>query len=219
MSYRRSTGTWTDLLRRAWAELGRRPRLRGINRWGHRAYDGWEHLRYAASLTADAGSFARYLRLARRREPGPVRVRVKPLGGATMAPRPGTTDAVSLRDTFRDRVHVPPPELEPDRIRHIVDLGVNIGATMAHNAVLHPGARIVGVELDPRTAELARLNVAAWADRCQVLQGAVWVADGEVVLAGDREDGFRAVDPATARPDGDRTRALSMETILQQLPA
>ena len=62
----------------------------------------------------------------------------------------------------------------------VLDLGSNIGLTMAHFAVLYPSARILGVELDPETAELARRNTARWASRCTVMTGAAWVRE-EVV--------------------------------------
>jgi FkbM family methyltransferase len=62
----------------------------------------------------------------------------------------------------------------------ILDLGANIGITVADNARRYPGARLIAVELDPENAELARLNTAPWADRVELLQGAVWTEDGEI---------------------------------------
>jgi FkbM family methyltransferase len=213
---RRSTGSWTDGLRRAWADLVRRPGLQGLDRRAHLAYAHWERLRHGASLMADPRSLLAYLGLERRGASGPARrVRVRPLGGATFELRPGTTDAVSLRDTFRDCVHPPPPEAARRGVRHIVDLGANIGATIAHNAMLHPEARILGVELDPDTAALARRNIAPWADRCEILQAAVWTEDGTVHYGGDRQDGYQVSETST----GDRsTRALSIESVFGHLP-
>jgi len=221
-SYRRRTGQWTDVLRAAWAALGRRPRLRRLNRAGHRVYAQWERIRYGTVLTADVRSLYAYLRAERRAAGGPpVRVRLRELGGASMELRPGTTDAVSLRDTFRDRVHIPPPEVTTRGVRQIVDLGANIGATIAHNAVLYPEARILGVELDPGTAALAARNVAPWADRCQIIQGAVSPHDGTAhyLREGQREDGYRVVDASSSEPGTMTTRALSVATILGRLPA
>jgi FkbM family methyltransferase len=51
---------------------------------------------------------------------------------------------------------------------------------MAHMASGFPGARIVGVELDPHNAALARHNIEPWSDRCEVINAAVWPEDGEV---------------------------------------
>jgi FkbM family methyltransferase len=206
----RTTGTWTDHLRRAWrAALGRFPRLDHL---AHRAYFQWQRGLFAARLPADARSAANYLRVESRwcgRSSVPVRVR--PLDGATLWLRPHTSDPILLRDTFRDGVHPPPPEIAARGVHWIVDLGANVGVTVAHNALRFPAARIVAVELDADNAEAARINTRPWADRVEILQGAVWERDGEVAY--DRQSGpeyaFRVVDTAATT-----TRALSMATIL-----
>lgn len=92
--------------------------------------------------------------------------------------REGTTDAAVVSDTFVGLFHLPPPEI-PDP-RTILDLGSNIGLTVAHYAVLYPRARVLGIELDPETAELARRNVHRWDDRCEVMTGAAWVREEKV---------------------------------------
>jgi FkbM family methyltransferase len=211
----RPTGTWTDHLRRAGrARVGR---FAALDRLAHRAYFHWQRVLFAVRLTADARSLARYLRVESRwAGPSPVPVRVRPLGGATVWLRPGTTDPVMLRDTFRDRVHPPPPEIVARGVRWIVDLGANAGVTVADNALRFPGARIVAVELDPGNAEAARRNTRPWADRIEILQGAVWESDGDVSFVHEtgHEYGFRV-----AEDGGSRTRALSLDTILSHVPA
>ncbi len=212
----RPTGTWTDALRLGWRRaLGR---FRGVDRAAHRAYFQWQRGLFAVRLMSDVRSFVDYLRVESRwARPEPVAVRVRPLGGEQIWLRPGTTDPVMLRDTFRDGVHPPPPEIRARGVRNIVDLGANAGVTVAHNALLHPSARIVAVELDPGNADAARRNCAPWADRCEILQGAVWERDGEVPYehAPGHEYGFRVVEGAP----GATTRALSMDTILSYVPA
>jgi FkbM family methyltransferase len=211
----RPTGTWTDRLRVAWRRLVG-ARFGSIDHVAHRLYFHWQRVAFAVRLMAGPASIARYLRLESRWPPaGPVPVRVRPLGRREIWLRPGTTDPIMLRDTFRDRVH-PPPALPGRTIRHILDLGANAGITVAHNALLHPEARIVAVELDPGNAESARRNCAWAGDRVVILQGAVWTNDGEVAYDRDtgREFGFRVVEHVAATT----TRALSMETILGHLP-
>ena len=116
------------------------------------------------------------------------RVRVKALG-CDVGVRQGTKDYCAVRDTFAGGYHLPPPGVTPDTI---LDLGANIGMTMAHFAVLYPRARMIGVELDPDNASLCRENVRPWADRCKLVEGAVWTADGEVTYERRRglEQGF-----------------------------
>jgi FkbM family methyltransferase len=110
--------------------------------------------------------------------PGKVReVFVRPLG-VSVSLRENTSDANVLRDTFIGLYHLPPREVSDPRT--ILDLGSNIGLTVAHYAVLFPRARILGIELDPETAALARRNVAAFGGRCEVLSGAAWVNDEPV---------------------------------------
>lgn len=77
--------------------------------------------------------------------------------------------------------HLPPKELAPEVIW---DLGANIGLTMAHMAVLYPGARILGVELNRDNAKLCRRNIESWADRCRLIEGAVWDTAGTVGYGG-----------------------------------
>jgi FkbM family methyltransferase len=212
----RPTGTWTDHLRRAWrTRVGRFER---VDQLAHRAYFHWQRGLFAVRLLADARSIARYLRVESRwAGPEPVAVRVRPLGGATVWLRPHTTDPIMLRDTFRDGVHPPPPEIAARGVRWIVDLGANAGVTVADNALRFPDARIVAVELDPGNAEAARANTRPWADRVEILQGAVWESDGEVPYEHEtgHEYGFRVTDAAGVST----TRALSMATILSHVPA
>lgn len=176
-------------------------------------------LRFAAQQMPDLDSFRRFRRLDSRwrspAEPESV-VRVRALDGAPVALRARTADATALWETFRDNVHVPPPEVVARGIKHGVDLGANIGLTVADNARRFPEARFVAVELDPENTELCRRNVASWADRIDVLQGAVWTQDGEISFAREAfmENAFHVVDgPGVA------TRALSMDTILSHVPA
>lgn len=148
----------------------------------------------------------------------PVTMRVRPLGGATVQLRPGTSDAQMLLETFRDRVHEPPREALRRGIRHIVDLGANLGITAAHNARMFPDARIVAVELDPENAALCRRHVEPWSDRVTVLQAAVWTDDGEVRYVHElgNEYGFYVGDNSSGTHTA---QALSINSIFAHLPA
>lgn len=139
----------------------------------------------ALRVTAGPRSFATYVRLTRiRRHVGSggrvVRLRLRPLGGREVLVRPSTSDVDTVWGTFAGGYHRPPPEALANGPRLVWDLGANIGLTMADLANRHPGARIVGVELDSENAALARVNVAAWGMRCEVIEGGVWPDDGEL---------------------------------------
>jgi FkbM family methyltransferase len=175
----------------------------------------------ALSLGADPKSVRAFNRALRGRGEtlsDPVTMRVRPLGGAAVQLRPGTSDAQMLLETFRDRVHEPPREAVARGIRHIVDLGANLGITVAHNARVFPDAQIVAVELDPGNAALCRRHIAPWGDRVTVLQGAVWTEDGEVPYVHElgNEYGFFVSE---ADNSTHTAPALSIETIFSHLPA
>jgi FkbM family methyltransferase len=170
-----------------------------------------------AQVAADRPSFrtiSRQLGSDHKPSGSAVRVRVRPLGGAPVVLRCGTSDPQVLWDTFVGGYHLPMHELSDIDAAFIVDLGANIGLTMADFAVRHPGARVLGVELDAANAELCRLNTAPWASRCSVVQAAVWHEDGEVQYSrapGD-EWGFRVEQERSA---GVATvRSISLGTLL-----
>jgi len=139
-----------------------------------------------------------YWTLARVSRPGDLsascnveRVRVRALDGVEVALRPGVVDTHVAVTTFHGRYHLPPRHVRAPRL--IWDLGANIGLTMAHMAHLFPSARVVGLEMDPANAALARKNVAPWDIRCEVVEAAAWTTDGTVRFRGEpgRNDGAR----------------------------
>jgi FkbM family methyltransferase len=146
----------------------------------------------------------RYARLRMRYRSGnsfatPSAIRVRLLGGAPLLCR-ASQDVWTFKSTFLDRFHLPPRPLPENAT--ILDLGSNVGYTVAHLAFLHPSARVVGVELDPRNYELAVQNTARFGPRVQLIHAAVWTKDGEITYTGDQDDAFRVTadaDPVHAR--------------------
>jgi FkbM family methyltransferase len=143
-----------------------------------------------------------------------VMLRLAPLRGRPVAVRPGTADVDTVWSTFMRGHHLPPPGVEP---RLIWDLGCNVGLTMAHLATLYPEATVVGVELDARNAELARLNVGPWGSRCRVVHAAVWPGDGEVWYHRwpGATSGYRVADrELQPSREGPMVPALSLDSLL-----
>jgi FkbM family methyltransferase len=142
----------------------------------------------AARITSDASSLRTYIRLTRiAHHQGSggraVGLRLRPLGGRRVLVRPSTSDVDTVWGTFARGYHRPPEELAGRPVRLILDLGANIGLTMADVAVRFPQARVVGIELDGDNVLLARANLAPWRGRCEVVHGAVWTSDTEVFYA------------------------------------
>jgi FkbM family methyltransferase len=169
-----------------------------------------------ARVTADRESLLTFARLSRievheERAPETVRLRLRPLGGLAVEVRPSTSDVDTVWGAFARRYHLPPIE---DPLL-ILDLGANIGLTMADLAARYPAARVVGVELDDVNAALARRNTAAFGERCQVIRAAVWPEDGEVFYLPwpGGTSGYRAHRSA---PEGaEAVPAVSLRTLVE----
>ena len=120
--------------------------------------------------------------------------------------RGNTSDRSVLRESLGTGVSlapVPDPKL-------VWDLGANIGLTVALIAEAYPTATVVGVEMEPANAALARRNIAPWSDRARVIEAAVWTEDGELRFSGAAglEAGFH-IDG-----EGSRTvKALSLDSL------
>lgn len=163
---------------------------------------------------ADAYRYAQLRRRHRAGSAGPAaQLRLRALGGAAVVCRPGQ-DVWTLKHTFLEGFHQPPAELPRSAV--IVDLGTNVGYTVADLAHRHPDARIVGVELDAENYEIARRNTARYGDRVTLVHAAVWTENGTVAYGGEAADAFHVTpgDP----PRGARTApALTLAALFDRL--
>jgi FkbM family methyltransferase len=138
---------------------------------------------------------------------GTVALGVREWGGRPLFVRPAGTDWETAHASLIGRYHRAPPDL--GELRTILDLGANIGATVADLAAAHPDARVVGVEPDAANVAIARRNVERWHDRASIVQGAVWTEDGEIAYGGDRGEWAYRVLPAM----DERTEAAAIATV------
>ena len=129
----------------------------------------------------------------------PLSLRVKQAGVNPLLLRPGTTDAQVLWDTFYGKYHLPPLKLRPDCV--IVDLGANVGYTVAHFAFLYPKSRIIAVELDKDNYNLASRNIRHFRTRCELIHAAVWSTEKKVMYRGDEGDGEWGFHVLEQNPD------------------
>jgi FkbM family methyltransferase len=181
------------------------------------------------SVMADNCSRWRLLQLkvARRRGSPPaqavdaVPVLIKRTGGKPFYIRPGSSDTALVAYDFHYRHGRPPDELDGRPLTRMVELGSNIGGTLACAAARYPDAQLIGVEPDADNAALARRNVEPWADRCRVIEAAIWDTDGEVTIdpsSRSRQEYGLIVRPRQGSdpPELPSIRALSLNTILDQ---
>jgi len=92
------------------------------------------------------------------------------------------------------------------RTRHprlILDLGANVGYASALLLSLFPEAFALAIEPDPRNVARCRANLAPYANRALVIEGAVWSTCGRLLLSpGTFGDGREwATEVREARPD------------------
>lgn len=158
---------------------------------------------------------ARYARLrlekawsspAASRRP-PVTLRVRALSGLPVLCR-ASQDVWTFKYTFVSQFHLPPVALREGAL--ILDLGSNVGFTVAHLAHVHPTARVIGVEMDAANFALAELNTAAFGERVRLVHAAVWTHDGEIAYGGDGDDAFAVSGDTGPR----RAPAMRVDTIL-----
>jgi FkbM family methyltransferase len=187
---------------------------------------------FASRQLADRESMRTYLRLRRIRRQvrneeakqpivssPPVAIRLKALRGQQFFVRPGTTDVDSVWNVLIRGREATPSEVTDPRI--IVDVGANIGAVMAYSAVRFPLASIVGVEVDPRSADVCRRNIAPWHDRCTIINAAVWIKDEEVCFR--RRPGYEwstyVAGAGTSEENGEvaRVRGITLNTLVHEL--
>ena len=162
------------------------------------------------ALGSDAASVIALTRVRAKRAPSESTVRLRPLAGksVTIRPYPRTVDVHVVHDTFIGRHHRLPKGMRPTSI---VDLGANIGLTMADYAEVYPDARIVGVELDPGNAVLATRNTASYPN-CRVVQAAVWSENGSISYDPSGEEWSYTVGPGSASAE-----SLTIDALLKRM--
>lgn len=123
--------------------------------------------------------------------------------------RAGFSDAAVLRDTFYKAYHLPPVKLRETPV--IVDLGANVGYTSVDFAAKYPRAKIIAVEMDTGSFEIARINLQPFQSRCTLINAAVWSTGGEVFYDGDEAWSQRVV----SRP-AKRAKALTIDELFKK---
>lgn len=87
--------------------------------------------------------------------------------GRPLFARAGTSDRDSIEAAREGRYHVPPESMPTPQT--VLDLGCNVGATLAHYRHLWLAATITGVEMDYGNAEGARMNAPGVRVRCEAV--------------------------------------------------
>lgn len=70
----------------------------------------------------------------------------------------------------------------------IIDGGANIGVASLYFLNRYPSAHVVAVEPSPDNFEILRKNLAPYADRVTLVQGAIWKSRGRLMLQPEKEE-------------------------------
>jgi FkbM family methyltransferase len=105
-------------------------------------------------------------------------VNVKNLGGQKVWLREKSrVDRDVFKYVFFDKYHQPFSKMPENAV--ILDLGTNIGLTVAHYGFQFPKGKVIGFEMDQDNFKLAVKNVAAFSN-CKIMNQAVWFEHGKV---------------------------------------
>ena len=188
--------------------MGHEDRLPGVSLLG-RSRQRLAVLAGEQAALSDWGSRRRMLglRLRQRREgdvdapraDSAVPIGVKALAGEPLYLRPRSSDVEAIWGTYCNAWYRPPAELEGRGDQRIVELGTNIGASLAGMATRYPTARLLGVEPDPENVRLARRNLERFGDRCTVVEAAIWDEDADLVVDRSRREYALVVRPREPR--------------------
>jgi FkbM family methyltransferase len=91
----------------------------------------------------------------------------------------------------------------------IIDGGANIGIASLYFLNEYPAARIVAVEPSPANFEILRKNLAPYAERVTLIQGAIWKNSGRLLLEPGQEEWGTSVRST----DGDESGSVEAFTL------
>ena len=150
--------------------------------------------------------------IARPRQTGVSRISYGP--NRNLALRNGTTDIAVFEQHFlrREILDIKFPLKHPSTI---LDLGANVGISVAAFRMLFPDAKIVAVELNKESAALCLKNHES-DPLVKVVNGAIWSRDGRVGVrdVGTGEWSYQ-VEPLVPNNSGVSVPAFRFETLLE----
>jgi FkbM family methyltransferase len=188
-------------------------KLRTLREW-HSRLDGLRSLRAAIELyrTGRVGG-----------DLGTANLRTLTLrdGRTHLHLRPGTSDFTVFLELFVLEEYAAAPRLVAGDVRWIVDLGTNVGLSLAYFRRLWPGAKFIGVEPEVTNLDVARRNHANAIESGEgFLHRAV--AGGEPGYAWLGKGGFgggnelRRVDELAAAVAGEQVPVITVPDLMTQ---
>lgn len=122
--------------------------------------------------------------------------------------RKSFTDKEVLLYVLLDKYHLPVPPINIPHDGLILDLGSNIGLTIAHYKTLYPNLRIIGCEMNIENFKIAQFNIKKYKN-VFLENAAVWINNHGVSYDGNaNNDSFR-IDKLRV-PDSEKIRVSSI---------
>lgn len=121
-------------------------------------------------------------------------------------------DRVTLCHVFGSHDAEPPVEIDP---KLIVDAGANVGYVSVYYAHRYPSARIVALEPGDTNLELARRNVAPYAN-VEVLEAGLWPRDARLKTV-EPDAGYKSWGIRTEETGSGGVEGISVPTLLERL--
>jgi FkbM family methyltransferase len=160
---------------------------------------GWKGYRHFRSLFPDRTGFSNHAE--------PI---VIPGLSHPIFVRPGSSDLAQVRYTLiREEfgVWLPPPP-----VRVIIDAGANIGDSSIWYLSKFTEARVIAIEPDPDNFALLEMNCRPYAERTNLVQGALWSKEGTVNLQAAQQKDAISV---SAKPGVGVCRAVSVPFLMR----
>jgi len=128
--------------------------------------------------------------------------------------RPGTPDAEEIvHSGIREAYGMYLPEGD---VKFIVDAGAYIGDTTCWYLSKFPSSRIVALEPTPETFAMLEANCAPYGSRVRIINGALWVEDGELDLILNSSTPTGIFVAQNEMGGNKRCTAFSLSTIMKQ---
>ncbi|GEM_PF-1276319 len=144
---------------------------------------------------------------------------LKPKGWAhTIKIRKNYTDREVVHYVLQDQYHLPPSSLAIAHGPTILDLGSNIGLTIAHMKQIYPNAKIIGYEMNTENYNLAVRNTKFYSN-VSVNNKAVWIEDTLVSYKNDSgNDAYSITQGQSAGNESDviEVESITLDSIIKQ---
>ncbi|WP_339847454.1 FkbM family methyltransferase [uncultured Dokdonia sp.] len=123
--------------------------------------------------------------------------------------RKNYTDREVVEYVLQDKYHLPPSEVTLSESPIILDLGTNIGLTIAHFKELYPNASVYGFEMNPENYKLALYNTRVYKN-VSIANKAVWIDNAGITYASDASYDSFAIDRSTKQVESNVTKVPSI---------